>query len=64
MKWKAPEPDAPDPAGAREEAALYTDLADSLRTWARSWPGSSDSQPPQAHGPEREASHDEPEAGS
>ena len=29
--------DVPDPEGAREEAALYASLEDSLRTWARSW---------------------------
>jgi hypothetical protein len=38
--WKAPAPDAKDPAGEREEAELYTDLGDSLRTWARSWQSS------------------------
>ena len=32
--WKAPAPDARDPAGEREEAELYADLSDSLRTWA------------------------------
>ena len=53
-EWKAPAPDARDPAGEREEAALYADLSDSLRTWARSWPGA-----PQA----READEAELEAG-
>ena len=52
--WKAPAPDAKDPAGEREEAGLYADLGDSLRTWAHSW-----SSAPQA----READEAEPEAG-
>ena len=46
-------PDVPDPEGAREEAALYASLEDSLRTWARSWHAT-----PTPTGPEAE-----PEAG-
>ena len=53
--WKAPAPDAKDPAGEREEAELYADLGDSLQTWARSW-----SSAPQA----REAEHSDREAGA
>ena len=30
-EWKAPAPDAKDPAGEREEAELYEDLSDSGR---------------------------------
>lgn len=52
--WKAPAPDARDPDGEREEAELYEDLSDSLRTWARSYHAT-----PQA----READEAEPEAG-
>ena len=37
-EWKAPAPDAKDPAGEREETELYADLGDSLQTWAHSWP--------------------------
>ncbi len=55
MKWAAPKPSAEDPAGAREEAILYADLEDSLRTWARSWPASPGPRDPAA-------SHDEPAA--
>ena len=36
-QWKAPAPDARDPAGEREEAAMYEDLSDTLRTWAHSY---------------------------
>ena len=36
-EWKAPAPGARDPAGEREEAEIYEDLSDSLRTWARSY---------------------------
>ena len=36
-EWKAPGPDARDPAGEREEAATREDLSDTLRTWARSY---------------------------
>ena len=56
MKRTAPEPGAPDPEGAREEAALYASLEDSLRTWARSWHVSPTLGEP-------EASQDEPDAG-
>ena len=35
--WKAPTPDAKDPTWEREEAAMYEDLSDSLRTWVRSY---------------------------
>jgi hypothetical protein len=35
--WKAPAPDAKDPAGEREEAALYEDLSDSSRAWGLSY---------------------------
>ena len=48
--------DVPDPEGAREEAALYDDLSDSLRTWARSWHATPTPAQP-------EASQGEPEAG-
>ena len=50
-----PAPDARDPAGEREEAELYADLEDSLRTWARSWPSV-----PQVRGAEQA----DPEAGA
>jgi hypothetical protein len=53
--WKAPAPDAKDPAGEREEAELYDDLSDSARTWARSYHAI-----PQA----REAKEADREAGS
>ena len=53
--WKAPAPDARDPAGQREETAQYAELEDSLRTWAHIWVSV-----PQA----READQAEPEAGA
>ncbi len=36
--WKAPAPDAKDPAGEREEARLYADLSETMRAWAHSYP--------------------------
>lgn len=52
--WKAPAPDAKDPAGEREEAELYADLGDSLQTWAHSWSSTAQA---------READQADPEAG-
>jgi len=52
---KVPAPDARDPAGEHEEAELYADLEDSLRTWARSRPSV-----PQVRGAEQA----DPEAGA
>jgi hypothetical protein len=52
--WKAPAPDAKDPAGDREEADLYADIEGSLRTWARSWESV----------PQPKAEHSDPEAGA
>jgi len=49
-EWKAPAPDAKDPAGEREEAKMYADLSDTLRTWARSYHAA-----PEAREADREA---------
>jgi hypothetical protein len=36
-EWKAPAPDARDPAGEREEAIQRADLMESARAWAGSY---------------------------
>ena len=54
-EWKAPAPDAKDPAGEREETELYADLSDSGHAWARSYHAI-----PEASGADRA----DPEAGS
>ena len=47
-EWKADAPGASDPAGEREQAAMYEDLSDTLRTWARSYHAAPEADAPEA----------------